>query len=327
MHAVLSRRALLAGGAAMALTPRAARAAPSAVFLVKTTDRADGIRRALTALGPPSCRGKRVVIKPNFNSADPFPASTHLDTLAALIAECRSAGATAIAVADRSGMGDTREVMAGSGALAQAERLGVTPVVLDELPSEAWSRERIPGGHWSRGVLFPRLFQEADVILQTCCLKTHRFGGHFTLSLKNSVGMVAKLDPAGGYNYMSELHGSPQQRRMIAEINQLYRPALVVMDGLEAFTDGGPERGRHVAPQLIVAGSDRVAVDAVGVAILRVHGTNRTVGSGAIFDQDQIAHAVRLGLGVNGPRQVDLVTDDPESREAAEAVRAELRKG
>jgi uncharacterized protein (DUF362 family) len=205
--------------------------------------------------------------------------------------------------------------------------MGVRTVVLDEVPAEGWVEERLPGSHWSRGVLFPRVFRDADVLLQTCCLKTHRFGGHFTLSLKNSVGMVAKLAPRGGYNYMSELHGSSHQRAMIAEINQLYRPALVVMDGLEAFTDGGPERGRHVAPRLIVAGSDRVALDAVGVAILRLHGTNPTVSRGAVFDQDQITHAVRLGLGAAGPKQIDIVTDDAESRKVAEAVQGELRKG
>ena len=38
---------------------------------------------------------------------------------------------------------------------------------------------------------------------------------------------------------MRQLHGSDNQRRMIAEINTAYRPALVVLDGLEAFVDRG----------------------------------------------------------------------------------------
>ncbi len=322
-----TRRQLLAGGAAVALTPRVARAAVSPVFLVRTTDRAEGIRRGIAALGFPSRRGGRAVIKPNFNSADEFPASTHLDTLAALIEACRTAGAAEITIADRSGMGNTRQVMEDKGAFALAKRSGAAAVVLDEIPAEGWIAERLPGGHWARGVLFPRLLAEADLLVQTCCLKTHRFGGHFTLSLKNSVGMVAKHAPRGGYNYMSELHGSPHQRRMIAEINQLYRPALVVMDGLEAFTDGGPDRGRRVAPEVMVLGADRVAVDAVGVALLRLHGTNPTVAQGAVFDQEQIARAAQLGLGVKGPEQIELLTDGAESRRVAERVRAELRKG
>lgn len=323
----ISRRGLLAGGLAVVLTPRRARASASPVFLVRTTDRAAAIRRGMAALGVSLGRGRRVVIKPNFNSADPYPASTHLDTLSALIEECRAAGAAEISIADRSGMGETRQVMEQKGAFELARRSGARAVVLDETPAEDWIEERLPGGHWSRGVLFPRLFAEVDLILQTCCLKTHRFGGHVTLSLKNSVGMVAKHAPRGGYNYMSELHGSPHQRRMIAEINQLYRPALVVMDGLEAFTDGGPERGRHVRPEVMVLGADRVAVDAVGVALLRLHGTNATVAGGAVFDQEQIAHAARLGVGASGPGEVDLITEEAESRQLADRVRAELRKG
>jgi uncharacterized protein (DUF362 family) len=321
----ISRRTLLKAGVAMAMTTGTAGAATSSVFVVRTTDRAEGIRRGLAALGAPAVKDKRVVIKPNFNSADAFPASTHMDTLRLLIRHLKVSGAREITVADRSGMGDTRRVMEQKGVLALAGELGFRTVVLEDTPMEGWAEEPLPGGHWSRGVLFARLFQEADLIVQTCCLKTHRYGGHFTLSLKNSVGMVAKYSPRDKYNYMGELHGSPHQRRMIAEINQLYRPALIVMDGLEGFTDGGPESGTLVKPQVLVLGSDRVAVDAVGVAILRIHGGNAIISRGRVFEQEQIARAVELGLGVPGPEQIDLVTDDPESRKVADRVRDVLR--
>ena len=106
----VSRRELIKVGLATAVLARSARAAASAVYLVRTTDRGEGIRRGLTALGLPPAKGKRVVIKPNFNSADGFPASTHLDTLAALVRHFQAAGAGEISVADRSGMGNTRRV-------------------------------------------------------------------------------------------------------------------------------------------------------------------------------------------------------------------------
>ena len=94
------------------------------------------------------------------------------------------------------------------------------------------------------GFHIAKVFLDADKIVNTCCLKTHRFGGHFTLSLKNSVGLVAKRLPGGMYDYMWELHGSPFQRQMIAEINNHYNADLVVMDGMEAFITGGPEQGK-----------------------------------------------------------------------------------
>jgi uncharacterized protein (DUF362 family) len=310
----------------MAMTAGTARAATSPVYLVRTTDRAEGIRRGLAVLGIPAARGKRVAIKPNLNSADEFPASTHMDTLDALVRQFRAAGAGEIVVADRSGMGNTRSVMERKGVFSQAGRLGYRAVVLDETPAEGWTEERLPGGHWSRGVLFPRLFQEADLLVQTCCLKTHRYGGHFTLSLKNSVGMVAKFSPRDNYNYMGELHGSSFQRQMIAEINQLYRPAMIVLDGIEGFTDGGPESGTLVRPEVMLLGVDRVAVDAVGVAVLRIHGGNATVSRGRVFDQEQIARAVRLGLGARGPDGIDLLADDPESRKIADRARDALQR-
>ena len=320
----LSRRDLLKAGVATAILARTARAAASPVYLIRTLDRQEGIRRGLAALGTPATGGKRVVIKPNFNSADEFPASTHLDSVRALVRHFQTAGAAEISLADRSGMGNTRRVMEQKGVFSMTGQMSFRAVVLDEIPMEGWAEERLPGGHWSKGVLFPKLFQNADLLVQTCCLKTHRYGGHFTLSLKNSVGMVAKYSPRDQYNYMGELHGTSYQRQMIAEINQLYRPAMIVMDGLKAFTDGGPDSGTLVEPQVMVFGADRVAVDAVGVAILRMHGGNATISRGRIFDQEQIARAVKLGLGASGPEQIDLVTDDPESRKLADRVRTLL---
>ena len=144
----MSRREVLAGGVASMVLTRTARAAVSPVYLVRTTDRAEGIRRGLTALGVPAAGGKRVVVKPNFNSADAFPASTHPDTLALLVQHLRGGGASDIVVADRSGMGSTRRVMEQKGVFAQAQQVGYRAVVLDETPAEGWAEERLPGGHW-----------------------------------------------------------------------------------------------------------------------------------------------------------------------------------
>jgi uncharacterized protein (DUF362 family) len=125
----------------------------------------------------------------------------------------------------------------------------------------------------------------------------------------------------GGYNYMSELHSSTYQRLMIAEINTAYAPALIVMDGVEAFVEGGPDTGKKVAPGVVLAGTDRIAVDAVGVALLRLFGTTPEVSRGRIFEQEQIARAVELGLGVESPQQIKFVTADAESEAYAGQIR------
>jgi uncharacterized protein (DUF362 family) len=326
----MNRRQFLRSGLAWSAVASARRwtvlgAEPAArVALIRTANRAEGVRRAVALLSPPSFGGKDIFIKPNFNSSDPTPGSTHVDTLTALAAELRRLGAGPLTIGDRSGMGVTRDVIEAKDIPALARDLNATTVVLDELPANEWDPVRIAGMHWSRGFAFPRPARRAGAIVQTCCLKTHRFGGHFTLSLKNSVGFAAKQVPGDSYNYMSELHRSPDQRRMIAEINRAYAPALIVLDGVQAFTTAGPDKGTLVDANVMLAATDRIAIDAVGVAILRHFGTTPEVSRGPIFRLDQIARAVELGLGVTSPAGISIVTDDQAGEAFAAQIRARL---
>src|SRR6185295_12959735 len=118
----MDRRKFLKSAAAvggLALTPPLFRsflgsnaAAPTArVAFVKTTDRIAGVGRAIDLLGIKSFNARDLFIKPNFNSADTTPGSTHIDTLAALIDKLRKMNSGRLTIGDRSGMGKTREVM------------------------------------------------------------------------------------------------------------------------------------------------------------------------------------------------------------------------
>jgi uncharacterized protein (DUF362 family) len=291
------------------------------VALVRSGDRAQGVARAMDLLGVNAVGGRQVFIKPNFNSADPAPGSTHNDVLLAVVEKLRQAGAGPITVGDRSGMGDTRWVMQAKGVFDMASELDFDTLVFEEMEADDWMAISPVGTHWSRGFAIARPVAEAEALVQICNLKTHRFGGHFTLSLKNSVGVAAKRVPGEGYNYMTELHDSPSQRSMIAEINAAYTPALVVMDGVEAFIRGGPEAGTKVRPEVVLAGVDRVALDAVGVAILRDHGATGEVARGRVFEQEQIRRAVELGIGVPTPEAIEFVTEGAETVEYAERLR------
>ena len=301
------------------------KAAPTmaTIALVKTRDRAIGVRQALDLFGINPVRGRQVLLKPNFNSADPAPGSTHNEVLSSLMASLSDMGATAVTVADRSGMGDTRQVMSQKDIFALTKHYGGETVVFEELPEDAWFLFEADDLHWTRGIPVPKMLMDAETVVQTCNLKTHRYGGHFTLSLKNSVGFVAKHYRS--HNYMNELHGSAYQRHMIAETNAVYQPALLVMDGVEAFVSGGPANGQKVAPEVVLVGTDRVAMDAVGVALLRYFGTTPEVSRGAIFEQEQIARAVELGLGVTSPDQIELLTADADSGAFASEIKALLQ--
>jgi uncharacterized protein (DUF362 family) len=141
------------------------------------------------------------------------------------------------------------------------------------------------------------------------------------MSLKNSVGLVAKKVQGGLYDYMWELHGSQHQRLMIAEVNKSYLVDVVVMDAMKAFVNGGPDRGDVVEPGLLLASRDKVATEAVGVAVLNGYGSTKNVSSGRIFKLDQIRRAAEIGVGIKSASEIRLVPLTNESREAADSIK------
>ncbi len=286
------------------------------VSLVKANDRRDALRRSIELLDVNPVKGKKVVVKPNFNTADPYPGSTHPDTLRELIIYLQEMGALKITIGERSGPVDSADVIDTLGVYQIAEELGLDVVNFDQLPREELVRVDPPGSHWKGGFLVPRLLKEAECVVVTPCLKTHQFGGIFTMTLKLAVGIVPKT----GNTYMQELHGSPHMGKMIAEVNTGYHPDLIVMDALEAFVEAGPMTGTRKRADLFIAGSDRIAIDAVGIAILKELGSTPKIMKTRIFEQEQIARAVELGLGVNSPEKIELVTGDPESAAYAQKI-------
>jgi uncharacterized protein (DUF362 family) len=293
----------------------------SKVFIARDGDRSSGTRKVVRAMGMPDVRNKNVLVKPNFNTADPAPGSTHIDTLRTTVQLLTEGRPSRIVVGDRSGPAKTSKVFQEKGIFALAEELGFECLIFDEMPNDRWVKITPPGSHWRRGFLFAKPVLEADSVIGLCCLKTHQYGGHFTMSLKLSTGMVHSKN-------MTELHTSfVNQRKMIAEINCAYRPSFVVMDGVEAFYKGGPMNGPRWKADLTFASTDRIALDAAGVAALKMHGTTARLGERPIFEQDQVKRAVELGLGARGPEEIELVPVDEESKTVVESIEKILMKG
>jgi uncharacterized protein (DUF362 family) len=294
------------------------------VALVKSANRKEGVKASLKTLGINPVKGKEVLIKPNFNTADTPPGSTHRETLSALVEEIWAMGAKAVSLGERS-YPPTREVMEQIGILPDMKKLQVRVIDFDALDRKDWIEVRPKDSHWKDGFRIARPVLESECLVSTCCLKTHQYGGVFTLSLKLHVGVVPTARQ--GFAYMSELHGSPHQRKMIAEINQPFRPSLVVLDGLEAFVDGGPMTGKKARGDVFLASGDRVAIDAVGLAVLKHLGSNAAIMETKIFEQEQIARAVQLGLGVASAEEIALLAADDPSRDYRKRIEAVLRKG
>lgn len=296
-------------------------AAPrSRVAVVRTADRKKGVAAAFRLFDPRGIPGKRVVLKPNFNSADEAPASTHNDTLSQIVLELHERGARSVTVGESSGPPKTSGVLEKKGIPDLARDFRFDVVNYEEIAESDWVRFNPEGNHWIDGFYLPRHVVSADYNVSTCCLKTHGFGGVFTMSLKLSVGLTPKP-------LRRAMHMSHDMRRMIAELNAGYRPQLVVLDGVSAFTDGGPSRGELKAGNVIIVGDDRVAVDAVGIAVLKELGANRAIMERGIWEQEQIVRAVELGLGAPGADAIELLADDAESRAYADRLKTILALG
>jgi len=296
----------------------------SRVALVKTDNRKNGVKTSLKVLNINPVKGKNVLIKPNFNTADTPPGSTHNDTLIALVEEIWAMGAKSVSLGERS-YPPTREVMEKKGILPILDKLNVKVIDFDDLEDKDWVLFKPRKSHWPNGFRIARPILDTECLISTGCLKTHQYGGIYTLSLKLHVGVVPTS--RHGYDYMKELHGSPNQRKMIAEINEPFKPALVILDGMDAFVDGGPMTGRRVRGEVFLASTDRVAIDAVGVAVLKSLGSNESIMKPKIFDQEQIARAAELGLGASSPSEIDLVPADKNSQDYKKGVEEILKRG
>ena len=296
----------------------------SRVALVKTDRRKNGVKTSLKVLNYNPVKGKNVLIKPNFNTADITPGSTHNDTLVALIEEVWEMGAKSISLGERS-YPPTHEVMEKKGILPLLDKLNVKVIDFDDLDKKDWILFKPKKSHWPNGFRIARPILDAECLISTCCLKTHQYGGIFTQSLKLHVGVVPTS--RHGYGYMRELHSSPHQRKMIAEINEPFKPALIVLDGIDVFVDGGPMTGQLAKGEVFLASTDRVAIDAVGVAILKFLGSNESIMKPKIFEQEQIARAVELGLGASFPSEIDVIPADEKSKDYRDQVLEILKKG
>jgi len=249
--------------------------------------------------------GDRVLLKANFNSDDPFPASTDLDFLAAVVGLLREAGIADLTLGERSGWPwmPTAKVLEGLGVFQAARDLDLPVVDFDAGP---WMDVR-PGreAHWWTKIGFHKSLKEYDKIVFLPCLKTH-FLARFTMSLKLAVGLTHPKD-------MLELHADrhlgrtdePIEMKMI-ELCLPVGPDLIIMDGRKSFVSGGPAKGEEVEPKVVLASGDRVAIDVEGVKILQSYAGDNMLQM-PVWQIPHIARAVELGLGASSEADYQVV--------------------
>jgi uncharacterized protein (DUF362 family) len=229
--------------------------------------------------------GETVLVKPNFNSPDPFPASTDLIFLRAVLELLMDAGAEPLVGESAGGLWrPTRNTVARMGIPNFLKEMDVKFVAFDDQDTE-WVEVPIEGDYLHR-VTVPKVAYEADRLVYLPCMKTHQYA-RFALSLKLPMGFVHPAERLAFH--MRNLE------EKLAEINLAFQPDLIIMDGRKAFVSGGPTQGEVAEPGIVLASGDMVAIDVEALRILQSYpARNRLAGDP--YDLPQIATALRHGL-------------------------------
>jgi uncharacterized protein (DUF362 family) len=270
MKPKLTRRELLAGGAAATLTGCVQRApmTPSAVTIVRAPRYDQSLYatvREILSSHRLDVRGKRVVLKPNLVEFEPESSiNTHPILVHAAYEAFREMGAASVDIAE--GPGHRRNTMdmaesAGYFHTVPEFEDRFTDLNLDDVTRVRQKRQ------FSRlGKLYlPNTVLRADLLVSMPKLKTHHWAGA-TLSMKNLFGVV----PGGVYGWPKNVLHWSGIHECIADLHALFPRQFALVDGIVGMEGNGPIQGTPKHAGVLVAGRDPVAVDATCCRIMRI---------------------------------------------------------
>jgi len=230
-------------------------------------------------------RDDTVTIKPNLNTADPYPASSDPQFIKALGELIMEAGAGKLKIIDSSMMRlSTREVAESIGLTEIAQELDAELVFLDE---HDWVKVDFPKGKYMRHGSIGRPLLDRGKTVLAPCLKTH-FLARFTGSMKLFVGWLKPSERI-------KMHMHDLESKVV-DIASYFRPDLIVMDARTCFITGGPASGTCSTPNLILASGDMVAIDVEGIRTIQCCNADNKLKMD-VWSIPQIKRAVEIGFG------------------------------
>jgi uncharacterized protein (DUF362 family) len=239
--------------------------------------------------------GDKVTIKPNLNTADPYPASSDPAFIKALGEVILDAGASKLEIIDSSTIRvSTRGVAKKIGLDIVADELDADLIFLDE---HEWVKVKFPSGKYLKSGSIGKPLLDIQRLVLAPCLKTHFLAG-YTGSMKIFVGWIK-------HSQRIRMHARNLQPK-IADLASYFNPDLIVMDARTCFVTGGPSSGTCSTPGVILAGSDMVAVDVEGVKIIQCCNAKNKLDMD-VWQIPQIKHAVEIGIGAKNDSEIELV--------------------
>jgi uncharacterized protein (DUF362 family) len=221
------------------------------------------------------------MILPNANTVDLPPGSTNPEVLRGAIREVHKYSPEKVIVAEKSmTLLDTEKVFKELGLWKVVETEGVDEI----LTFDHMKRQRVePKGaySWLYGFEVPEFLESIDYMIALPVIKTH-WTATFTMGLKSQISITADRDRRQlphGHNW-NKFFGN-----MIAELNLVYRPDFYISDATKCFVTDGPNIGTLREPDIVLANSDVVANDAVGLALLKTLGTVPKIQNRSIWAQ------------------------------------------
>jgi len=249
-------------------------------------------------------KGDIILLKPNYNTADPYPGSSDPEFIKAVIDILYEAGAGKVILGERTAFLHSRKVLEQAGIVKVAEEAGAEVRVFGKdgwqalFDRKGWQRIKVSGGQYLRKVSIAKEALEIDKIVYAPLIKTHH-AADFTGAIKLSMGLVKPFFDQITFH-------AKHLREKLAELGLLVKPDLIIMDARKVFITGRPARGELREPNLILASGNQVAIDVEGVKILQSYAGNGLADKN-VWDLMQIKHAVELGLGPHSGEEYEVV--------------------
>jgi uncharacterized protein (DUF362 family) len=212
--------------------------------------------------------GETVLVKPNLAFQAPPESYSVVDprVIEAVIAFLKEKSkAKEVWIGDNPSLGQhvgrARPAFETSGMRAAAERGGADRIIyFDE---EETVEVEIPGAKLYRKARVFKPFLEADRVINLPKMKAH-LAGTVTLGLKNWNGIIPNVHPSGE---QQDVHRIDLGQKF-ADLYRVRKADLTLVDGIIAMEGQGPHVGTPVEMNLLIAGTDTVAVDAVTAYIM-----------------------------------------------------------
>lgn len=251
---------------------------------------------AIGGIGKFVCADDHVLVKGNFNSADRYPASSDMAFIRSVVMMLRAYGVRRITLGASCGLAwqPTSKVLKKKKVHRLATELDIRVCNFDEEP---WVPVPIDG-RYLKEVRLAKSALEADKILYLPNIKTHRLAG-FSMSLKFPVGLT---EPSTRW----DLHRDHLIEK-IADINLAVKPDLILIDGRTCLVTKGPATGKRKKAKVILAGTDRVAIDVEAVKIIQQFNADNHLHH-PVWNLPQIIAAKALNLGAQNDGDYEVIS-------------------